>query len=514
MKTPSSDLHLLIQSLTKREENNFRKFAGRQNHKTTSKYLHLFDLLLQQEEYDETAIKMACNGQYSDEHFASEKHRIYGLILRSLSELRKVDTVRDRIRQQTESIRILRSKGLVTQSMSLLERSLSLAREYELFNEIQQLLDIKRIAILSKSPSDSANAIADIIRESQAVRKQMDNYFFFRDIYDQLHAHVRTKFTRKGSATTEVAAALIQPILDEGETRATSFASKKMMLQIRAQYAVLQGRLNEAIVHYRRLMDLWEEHPHQIADSPRAHIILLCNFGGFCLQNCAYSELQQVLIRLEKTRPNDRAGEAEKFQNIYHLRLLRHLNLAEIDAGLALTPEILKGIEEYGDLLNPARILSLYYNLAVLQFIATNYSEANNWLTKILGHKNQDVRQDIVGFAHLLRPIIRYENEEHDDIEKTYFSSRRFLTNHLDIGDFEKILLNTLRALPGSLDMQRSSKLRKLLTQAEALTASQNGKHILGLEEVTCWIEAKLQKRPVAEVYRDHLKKRCDPDSQ
>ena len=513
MKRSSTGLFDLIKSLSDHECAQFRKFAKRQSREKTTKYLRLFEAILAQPEYDEAALKSLFKEEYTDTHFANEKNRLFDLILRSLHEARSVESTHSLVKQQIEHIRILRSRNLIALGNILLDKVLARAERYELLTEIQQLLSLKRIALLSKGETNIQAELAGIIRRSQEVRALQDDYYFFRDVHDQIYALVRSKFSGNHAQPAEVLAALVEPIIVEGESRAKTFETKKFYYSIRAQYAVLNGNLEEALNYYRLQVSVWEQYPHQIQESPGGRIIQLANFAGFCLESCEFNEMEQALVKLSQTKARNLAGEAEKFQNLYHLRLLRSINLADFPERDSLVPAIEEGLVKYQDKLNPARVLSFYHNLAISYFLAESFSECDTWLARIIAHTKAEARVDIVSFAHLLQPIVKFETGRHDELESQIFRSRRFLIRIEALAEFDKFLLNTLRTLPGTLAGERiKAKFRSMLAAAYSLAADTAGTHILGLEEIICWLESRVNKIPIVAVFRAKLQKRCNPD--
>lgn len=101
----------------------------------------------------------------------------------------------------------------------------------------------------------------------------------------------------------------------------------------------------------------------------------------------------------------------------------------------------------------------------------------------------------------------------HDELESQIFRSRRYLERNERLTDFDKSLLNFLRRLPGTSAREKlQAKFRSMLKEAYSLSSKNANNHILGLEEIICWLESRINRSTIVAEFRAKLRKRCNPD--
>src|SRR4051812_38654847 len=133
MKT-SEDLHLLIRSMNMSEKRHFKIHSSRHVIGETNNYLHLFDAIAGQEDYDEEKIKRSFEGKTFIKHLPSEKNYLYNHILESLNSFGKEKTFLARHSNFLISIEILFNRGLFHQCLKLIRKAKVEAYRLEKFS--------------------------------------------------------------------------------------------------------------------------------------------------------------------------------------------------------------------------------------------------------------------------------------------------------------------------------------------------------------------------------------------
>lgn len=124
-RTPRSDLHELIRSLSGSEKRFFKLSAARQAGE--KKYLALFDAVAAQTEYNEEAIREQFHGESFVRHLSAAKNHLYGLVMKSL---RDFHTSRSRrIADLQHDASLLINRGLHSHAWRSLNKGLKLAEE-------------------------------------------------------------------------------------------------------------------------------------------------------------------------------------------------------------------------------------------------------------------------------------------------------------------------------------------------------------------------------------------------
>ena len=124
-RSPRSDLHELIRSLSGSEKRFFKLSASRQAGE--KKYLALFDAVAAQAIYDEEAIREQFPNESFVRRMSAAKNHLYGLIMRSLRDFHTSRT--RRIANLQHDAAILVDRGLHSHAWKTLNKGLAMAEE-------------------------------------------------------------------------------------------------------------------------------------------------------------------------------------------------------------------------------------------------------------------------------------------------------------------------------------------------------------------------------------------------
>ena len=175
--------------------------------------------------------------------------------------------------------------------------------------------------------------------------------------------------------------------------------------------------------------------------------------------------------------------------------------LGDFKAGVSLMAKIKSGLEDFINLLDNHSKLILYYKVACLYFGNDNYSEAIQWLNRILNSENIDLREDIHSFARILNLIAHYEMGNTDVIDYYIRSTYRFMLKKDDLHRFQKAILSFLRKLAGEFTKEDLiPEFEKLRERLIPLQSNPYEKRAFIYFDIISWLECKIQRRPVQEV--------------
>ena len=174
MKNPSDNLFQLIKSLTISEKGYFIKFASQHVIGDKNKYLKLFEFINKQTVYDENIIKQNFKNEKFIKQLTSAKNYLMNMILRSLENYHRTDSVDTRITILINQYKILFKKTLFNQADSTLKRAKKLALDSERFTKLIDILNEERnfhykkigiyFPILIFNDSEIEEAVFSIIR--------------------------------------------------------------------------------------------------------------------------------------------------------------------------------------------------------------------------------------------------------------------------------------------------------------------------------------------------------------
>jgi hypothetical protein len=130
MPNRSSDtLFQLVKSLKKSEKRNFKLYVKRNTASDDLKIIYLFDALDKMDVYDE-ALLLKKNQQLAKQQLSNIKAHLYKQILSSLRLIRSEHDIVIQLHEQFDYAEILYNQGLYLQSLKVLDRIKTDAREY------------------------------------------------------------------------------------------------------------------------------------------------------------------------------------------------------------------------------------------------------------------------------------------------------------------------------------------------------------------------------------------------
>lgn len=497
----SDDVFFLIQSLTSAEKRYFKVFSSMHVIGEQNNYVRLFDAMNQMQEYDEEHVKEVFRGERFIEHLSSEKVHLNRLILRSLRAFRDGKTIGRQLTTMVEEAEILTEKRLYRQALKILRKAERIARQHEDFSMLIKILNLYRTHTHDMQSKNVEAQIGDIVADTNDVLHKLENQVRYQNLYDTVFARARMNLT--GGVEDEAIDAETQRLL-ASEDAALSFEAKLRYNTIHAINQQMKGNFEGSFAYRKRILELWREQPHRIKEEPQRFIRASSNFINSCLHVKHYDDLPDVVENLRSLKNMPPHVETEVTQNIFYIELLYSLNTGHIERGLAITPEVTAWMEEHADKINKARLLALYYNLAIIHFVAEQHADALVWLNAIVNDGQSDSRKDIQQFTRLLLPIVYYELGHDDILENKYRAAQYYLSQRGQTGDFEKAVLDFLRKLPWHNNQREfTSSCTHLREEIEHLQGGPKGMHILGLQELLYWLESKITGKAMAALFRE-----------
>ncbi len=137
----------LVQSLSPAEKGYFKKYAGR-NESSETNTLRLFELIEEQTDYNEAALKKALGKEKQTNQFSVAKNYLYNALLKALTAYNDEHSLEVILRSYFSQIDILIHRGLYHQAQKIAGRAKLFAERVERFDALLQLNTIQRNLLL------------------------------------------------------------------------------------------------------------------------------------------------------------------------------------------------------------------------------------------------------------------------------------------------------------------------------------------------------------------------------
>lgn len=503
---PSDDLFTLVKSLTPAEKRYFKLIAQTHASGEATNYLLLFEAMDKQTEYDEEAIKK----KYRKEKFVAQltftRNALRNKILDALCAYiggSKDNTIVFEFRQALNHLLALYRKGIYGQMEKDLKRLLKMAADYEMPIYTLELLQWQRRLLLERTDRNITEDLDALIEEEQRAQQLLQNEAQFKHLHDRLLVSLKVRIRAKDAEALQKMEELIQiPLLQE-ENNALTRQAKLFYNEIWGFYHWRMGNFASMYAHHKRIIEIWEtndlfrnEHRHEYRKA-------LCNFLNSCHAFQKFEDYPPTLVKIRALAANDVPTEVKIFHISFYHELLYYLNTFSIAKGVAEIPERLPQLEAWKDQIHSSRLLTIYYNIALVYFFAHRFGDALTWINEILSHPKADTRREVYHTAHILQLAIHYELGNIDLLENLHRSVYRNLKNADELQLFERLLLSNFKKL-ATVNEYDKKAMRSYFESFDKELKEQLSEfpqqHLLGWFEIQTWLSSKLNGMTMSEV--------------
>ncbi len=483
---PSDALFELIKSLEQAEKRHFKIFAKRHVMENGNQYLLLFDIMDRLSDYDETLIKRKLGNTLFAKNLSSSKNYLYSLLLQSLRNYNSGRSVRAALHELWLDIDTLTEKGLLKQASKLLHKAKKLAIEYHYDIPHLELMIMDR-KLIRRYISKHAD---QILKERQQETETLLNNISYRlkmlDLYEAFFLNHRNRNDAKEPLTEMLKAA---ENLTAQEDQVQSFEVLLYYHMLFFNYANVEKNHEKAIHHLGALIELYEKNYQRIDEDQENYISILNNYLNKCFEMNRLEEFPPLLQKMRAMNAKTFKIRALIFQNANYLEILYHLAQQHYKEVIALVSKIEKGLKTYASNITKSRQLTFYYNIAIAYFLEKKYTEALEWINRILNEPKQEERQDIQALARIFQLVIHFELDNYDFVDSLILSAKSYLIKKDKRNSAEFLIVKYLKE---ALYVQ-SKKQREVFTRlAEELREEK------GLEEIKIWVgmrSGELEKR-------------------
>lgn len=508
MKNPS-DLFQLVRSLSKSEKRYFKIYASRHVIGEQNNYIKLFDAIDRQKEYDEEAVRKEFAAEVFIKQLSVTKNYLYRLILESMRAYHAERTPRAQVRGLLNDVDFLVGRRLFGQADKVIDKAIKTAQaneEYVLLLEAMALQRtiMREIRYEDQSPDDIERFYTAFL-ETLSLVDNVARYW-------QLSAVMYLSYVTKGSTRDaddfrQLEELLAHPLL-ASEDQALTFEARQFYYHIHSTYNFIRGDYKAAHASSVKLINLLESRPQYLLTNTLGYLGIITNFliDSFYLGYLdEFFDKIRSLRSLLDTYPELRTEqlEAEIFKNTYNLELFAYTDLGEYEKGLKIVGDIEAGLERYGEYIDAATLLTFYYNLATLHFIAEKYNEALKWINVIINETDAEVRADVDCFARIFSLVIHFELGNYDLLEYLLKSTYRYLYKRNRLYQFESVVLRFIRKLTR---VHTREQLLELFAEAreelQPLAEDPLEKKAFEFFHPLLWLESKIERRKFADLVR------------
>lgn len=509
----SDTLYQLVHSLEKSEKRHFKLYIKRSSSKEDLKIIRLFDTIDKMSDYDEKMLFKRMP-DITKSQLANLKAHLYKQLLASLRLLKTTDNIDLQLSEHLDYARLLYNKGLKLQSLRILEKAKELAKSKQKFNFLVPLLSLeKKIETLhiTRSSSEKTQMLTE---EALQISGHVDRVTRLSNLALLLYRwYIQNGHTRNEKDEKNIRDFLNKSLPSDVKA-VQGFYEKLYLYQSFSWFAFI--RL-DFLMYYRysqKWIDLFDEHENMVEVEMGHYIKGMHNLlnAHFDLRN--FKRFETTLQQFERFAKTAAANAYDNFRThtsiyINSAKINYHLIKGTFDEGLALVPDVVSKLEEYAMFVDNHRILVFNYKIASLYFGAGKYSEAIDYLQKIIHDAESGLRMDLQSYSRLMHLMCHYEMGNEDIIESLIKSLYRFMSKMKSLTVIETEIFRFLRHSFKVSRRQMKAELESFLDKIKHLEHNRFETRAFAYLDIISWVESKVYDKPMSEIiYNKYLKSR------
>jgi hypothetical protein len=417
------ELFDLIKSLTKAEKRHFKMFAGNESGKKF--YLKLFDILNEQDEYDEEkASKTLRKQDKTSKNFSLAKKYLFEKIIASLHSLGTYKNADSQVKELIETARLLRYKGLYNQAARHLEMAEQEAIECDtIYNRLAINAIQFQFTINSVDPKQSPEERTAILNAkgkniADITLKCQDVYHVFRTVKS---IQVENPFCRSKEEQDRLSE-IIKPLHNLNYQDIPTVGSKIHFHLALSTYNTMIGNPAGSMEHCQQIIELVKANP-KIDNTIYPH---LSNYIGAAIKARQVEHIDKYLNELyEGIKVNPDFHEQKLIYERWLLYNIQSMNIkGKFKEAIQLYEKQKEKIKEYSPFTQYIHF-QIIYHLSVAHFFAKNYNASWSFITQVLNEQN--MKFDIYVYAKMFSLMILHERNETDLLQHSLRSAQRLL---------------------------------------------------------------------------------------
>ncbi len=500
----------LIQTLTKAEKRYFSLYISRQASSENAAYMQLFDAMSKMEQYDEKKV-LSKSTSVRPAQLNNLKAHLYHQILTALTLFHSSRNLDNQIREQIAFAKILYNRGLVIQSLKVLDKAKSLAKNNSHFLLTLEILQFEKLIEarhITRSMSGRAEQLSD---ETSFVLQQVNEVAQLSSLTLRLYGI----FLEKGHVKNEEEAKKLRLFFKEEikgiSYQQISFFGKGYLHQAYCWYYFIQLDFARYYHHALKWVNLFEDHPKAKTEDPFLYLKGLHNVvtALFFLGKQAELKVQIEKLNLfyrEAGGYNENL-QIQAFIYLYTAKLNFYFLSGRFSEGLSIVPEIEDQLQRYHLFIDTHRVLVFYYKIASLYFGAGKTEKAIDYLNKIINLKVGHLRSDLQCFARILHLVAHYELGNTELLEYLLKSVYRFLGTMENLDAVQKTMLNFLRRRLSSKARDERESFIELKNELERIARDKYSRRSYQYLDIVSWLESKIEQKPVELIIQDKARR-------
>ncbi len=504
--TPSHDLFYLIKSLTQTEKRHFKLYATKLSEGKAPEYLQLFQAIDAMATYDEQKLKQKFKTKTFVKQLHVVKNYLTGAILKSLVSYHDESSAHNTLAHLLQTIEILYDKDLHPLCLKQIEKGIKLCKKYGMHTFLFQFLEWQTRILMRRQ---------EYTRVLATIQQQMD---LVSNLHKYLHAKQKaikvhnTLITKGFPRTTEEVAALkaeTVDFIDNTTAPGNNIQEEYYRLFSLSSYYAGSGEHKKRTATMEKLFTMLNSNMNYSLEHPQLYLSTLNNYYNALANSGRIKKAGEILeaIREYAQKLNSKRHSSKTYAMLvsYDIELEISIFTNQTAKTVKLAPEILQVIQKADGVFQKSNTLELMYNMARVFFISQKYSDALDWINRIINEQMQHVREDLNIAARILYLVIHYELGNNMLLDSIIASTKNSIKYKRRLFKTEQTILSFMHRLNHAQNEEgKRTLLSKLATTVTTALKDPKESNPAILSDLLAWIESKLTAKSMGAILAEN----------
>jgi tetratricopeptide (TPR) repeat protein len=353
------------------------------------------------------------------------------LLLKALRNYHMDSSVHSKILNLLKDIETLFEKELYDLCYYKIEKAEGLARQYEKFSLLTEVLFWKRrLALAVSAKTEDVNSL--VVEEETAIAQmKMLNTWWGNTI--NMNKLIKDDNFLKESGVP-------------ANNKSNTLQSQVLHYHILHGIHFVKGDRKKADKNISDLIRLLERFPHRIQEDPHSYVTAIGNKIGLYLIEKKWKAIPSLIKKMRQVPTKYKLKSESRFTvrlwlRLFNVELEMYRDSRQLEKGVVLITEVERFIDSRRKSIPSDYLLLLYYQFANIFFLKKNYTQSLRWLNEIINVNFGDTRKDIQCYARILNLMVHFELKNIIVLRYALDSCRRFLKKkRVEITSEKKLL--------------------------------------------------------------------------
>lgn len=510
MRSLSEPLLQLIATMSRQEKRYFKLYVAFYTKEHGNNILRLFEAIERLKPSSSAELAAGTRSEPYAKHLSLLKNQLTEQILDSLLSYGSSKKASHTLQRQIMHADLLTERGLYTHAGKVLARTEKKAVHME-DHLLQMDILYRRRALLFKQVT---SGFEDDIRELYARGKDILAEILSTGTYREMMDLMQVIATRYAANPTKADKKKMDDIVTEllqNKKEGLSFTNELTHHNILGTYALLTNNTEDALTHYRSIVHLWRRHPARIEERPGQYLRNLSNYLSCLVTEKKPEEFAEITQEIRNRLSMAEADFQIQF-NLWNLELLFYMNSGNIDACAATVAEVEHYLLSHTDTINSTTYITLCHTCSIYYFLQGRYARALEHINLLQREAGAAIKQDIQSFSHVFSLVAHYELKNHDILDNSIRSAKRYLKKNSASGALEKAVMSGIRALGTAVDAAERKDVFHALHQSLLEILHGSDHEPLGVTELLFWTQSHLDHCSIRALFMQKMQGTSQPD--